>query len=186
MPKTATQQQYSPDQVQTYLRSEAGRYIDEHPDGSICVIVNLKGAFTLAADFCRYLNDNDPTNQRVWCVFVACKSYGDGQAAGNARIDSPLSHDDQQLVRAADHLLLIEDILETATAASYLVHIYLPQFTQGKPVEFFPVFDKVDKSKRADCPPTWNNPLPVSGWVEGEGMGTGDRGRFKRGIAAID
>ena len=89
-----------------------GRTIaDRIPSGSLVMIGVLKGAFIFMSDLVRAVPRD------VTCDFVSVSSYGDGKTS----LGEPTLHRDLSTDLRGQHVVLVEDIVDTGITARFLL-----------------------------------------------------------------
>jgi len=88
---------------------------NEYKDGSVVLVVVLKGSFIFAADLCRAIGMH---NLRV--DFLGVRSYGEGtETSGVVQITQDLSRP-----IAGEHVVIVEDIVDTGLTIAHLMDLF--------------------------------------------------------------
>jgi hypoxanthine phosphoribosyltransferase len=93
--------------------SELGAAIArDYPDGSLVLLCILKGSFIFAADLARAIT------RPLRIEFLGVQSYGDRTStSGAVQITQDLTRPIE-----GDHVLIVEDIVDTGLTSAYLMH----------------------------------------------------------------
>ncbi len=103
----------SAEAIATRLRALGREIATQLPQGTIHVVVVLRGAFVFAADLVRALP------REIRCDFLAVRSYGSAtETSGIVEITHDLG-----LPIAGQHVLLVEDIVDTGLTLRHLLEL---------------------------------------------------------------
>jgi hypoxanthine phosphoribosyltransferase len=103
----------SSDQIETRVQELAGQISRDYQDlGRIYMVGILKGAFIFLADLTRHLEIPHAVD------FMALSSYGQTSTSGTVRILMDLRESIE-----GQHVLIVEDILDTGNTLNYLARI---------------------------------------------------------------
>lgn len=103
----------TPEQLDARVHALAAEIRARHADHPLTVVCILKGAWIFAADLVRALSPHD-----VRVEFVAASSYEGTETTGKVH----LLHDLRRPI-AGEHVLLVEDIVDTGLTLSFLVDL---------------------------------------------------------------
>ncbi len=104
----------SEQEIQEALDDLAQRVTSDYADKNPLVVGVLTGAFVFLADLVRRLDFPLEVD------FVAAASYGDGTVAGKLELTKDVDRDPNQR-----HVLLVDDILDTARTLSTLTELFV-------------------------------------------------------------
>ncbi|RNF15717.1 putative hypoxanthine-guanine phosphoribosyltransferase [Trypanosoma cruzi] len=115
---------FTEEEIRTRIKEVAKRIADDykgkglHPYVNPLVLISvLKGSFMFTADLCRALCD---FNVPVRMEFICVSSYGEGlTSSGQVRMLLDTRHSIE-----GHHVLIVEDIVDTALTLNYLYHMY--------------------------------------------------------------
>ncbi|MBK7578634.1 MAG: hypoxanthine phosphoribosyltransferase [Myxococcales bacterium] len=103
---------YTPEQINTRVRELGAEITRDYRGKSLVLLCVLKGSFVLAADLARAID----LPLRV--EFLGVQSYGDDtESSGVVRITLDLARPVD-----GEHVLLVEDIVDTGLTLDYLMH----------------------------------------------------------------
>ncbi len=139
----------------------------EYKNNHILIVGVLKGAFVLVADLVQSLHNIDFDNFSV--EFMTVSSY-----KGTVSTGTPLITDNMEENPRNEHVLLVDDIVETALTLSTIKKIVTNQ--KAKSVKSFVLLSKPTNTKPALKPNFVGFEIPDV-WVEGYGMDTDQLGR---------
>ena len=124
----------SSEQIQQRVQ-ELGRQIEaDYPPGPLYLVCILKGSFIFLADLCRSLRRHS-----VRIEFMGISSYGSGKtSSGQVKVTRDLDVNIEN-----QHVLIVEDIIDSGTTLSYLTRILRER--HPKSLEIVTLLDKPDR-----------------------------------------
>ncbi len=153
--------------IKKKIEEMAKQISKEYKNNHILIIGVLKGAFVLVADLVQALHNLGFDNFSV--EFVTVSSY-----KGTVSTGIPLITDNMEENPRDEHVLLVDDIVETALTLSTIKKIITNQ--KAKSVKSFVLLSKPTSTKPALKPDFVGFEIPDV-WVEGYGMDTNQIGR---------
>lgn len=127
------------EQINKRVREMAAQIDADYPDGALCLVGVLKGAFVFLADLARAIQ------RPVGMDFVGTSSYGPARSSSG---EVKLTKDLDMSVEGV-HVLIVEDILDTGVTLTYLMRL----IEQRKP-RSLRVVTLLDKPHRRERPVT--------------------------------
>lgn len=101
------------DQIQKRILELGAQITRDFPEGPLCLVCILKGAFMFMADLSRAID------RHARCEFIGISSYGkEKSSSGEVRLTKDL---DSSIEGA--HVLIVEDIVDTGVTLTYLIHV---------------------------------------------------------------
>ncbi len=105
----------SPEQIAVRIKELGAEITRDYAGKEIVILCILKGAFLFTSDLCRSIGVPQKLD------FMAVSSYGDStRSSGIVKIDKDLSESIQN-----QHVLIVEDIIDTGLTLSYIEKILL-------------------------------------------------------------
>jgi hypoxanthine phosphoribosyltransferase len=101
------------DQIQKRIQELGAQIVRDFPEGPLCLVCILKGAFMFMADLSRAID------RHARCEFIGISSYGkEKSSSGEVRLTKDL---DSSIEGA--NVLVVEDIVDTGITLTYLIHV---------------------------------------------------------------
>ena len=101
------------DQIQKRILELGTQIAKDFPEGPLCLVCILKGAFMFMADLSRAID------RHARCEFIGISSYGkEKSSSGEVRLTKDL---DSSIEGA--NVLVVEDIVDTGITLTYLIHV---------------------------------------------------------------
>jgi hypoxanthine phosphoribosyltransferase len=101
------------DQIQKRILELGTQIARDFPEGPLCLVCILKGAFMFMADLSRAID------RHARCEFIGISSYGkEKSSSGEVRLTKDL---DSSIEGA--NVLVVEDIVDTGITLTYLIHV---------------------------------------------------------------
>lgn len=101
------------DQIQKRILELGAQIARDFPEGPLCLVCILKGAFMFMADLSRAID------RHARCEFIGISSYGkEKSSSGEVRLTKDL---DSSIEGA--NVLVVEDIVDTGITLTYLIHV---------------------------------------------------------------
>lgn len=100
-------------QIQSRIRELGAQITADYPDGDLCLIGILKGAFVFLSDLSRAIE------RPVKIDFIGISSYGKGKTSSG---EVKLTKDLDTTIDGAN-VLVVEDIVDSGVTLTYLIHV---------------------------------------------------------------
>ena len=161
------------DEIRARIVSLGAEIDAKLPPGELVVVGVLRGAFVFMADLVRAL----PREQRI--DFMSVRSYGDAtETSGAVEITTDLG-----LPVADQHLLLVEDIVDTGLTLKYLLDLLWAR--KPASIHVCALLSKPSR-RRVEVPVDFIGFEVPDRFMVGYGMDAGQRYRHLPHIAAMD
>jgi hypoxanthine phosphoribosyltransferase len=123
------------EKIQARIKELGAQIAADYPEGNLCLLGILKGAFVFLSDLARAID------LPVRIDFIGTSSYGKGTTSSG---EVKLTKDLDTTIEGAD-VLVVEDIVDSGVTLSYLIHVL--EQRRPRSIRIVALLDKPDRRR---------------------------------------